>query len=162
MTAELDLSRHRRTAPKGVKSTLIASTVLALGVVLAGCSAPAEEVAAAPTPEQAYLAEIKEAGTGTVIIPDLEDEELLESGWTACEHYDNAVNDTDFNTAEAVRKSINNGFSPLPEIKHPEGYSDDRIIAAGAVLSVATTHLCTEHRADSEQEFKSLSYLDSY
>lgn len=162
MTAAPSFPRHQRTAPKGVRSSLIASTVLALGAVMAGCSAPAEEAAAAPTPEQAYLTELKEAGAGTVIIPDLEEEEMLEAGRTACGIYDEAVEDPTYNTADEVRTNINNGFSPLPQLSnHPEGYSDDRIIAAGAVLSVATTHLCPEHQADSEREFKGMSYLES-
>lgn len=151
-----------QSVPRAVKTAAFTTTALALCALVAGCSGAATESSAAADPNQTYLTAAREAGTGTVIIPDLEDEKLLGAGQTVCGLYDNHMSEEpDFNTAEAVRTDIHNAFSPIPEISgHPEGYEEDRIIAAGAIIPAATTHLCPQHKADSEREFASLAYAN--
>lgn len=150
-------------ARRAIKGGVLTTTALILSALVAGCSAPGTDPAAADTaadPNQLYLAAVREAGAGTVIIPDLDDGKLLGAGGTVCQLYDNHLEEPDFNTAEAVRTDIRNYFSPIPELSgHPDGFQEERIIAAGAVIPAATTHLCPQHKADAEREFASLAYV---
>lgn len=153
-------------AHRAIKTAVLTTTALTLSALVAGCSAPGTDPAAvaspAADPNQLYLTAVREAGAGTVIIPDLDDEKLLGAGQTVCQLYDNHLSEEpDFNTAEAVRTDIRNYFSPIPELSgHPDGFQEERIIAAGAVIPAATTHLCPQHKADAEREFASLAYAN--
>lgn len=157
----MNKAHHARRALKGA---MLTATALILSALVAGCSAPGMDSVAtdssAADPNQLYLTAVREAGAGTVIIPDLDDEKLLGAGRTICQLYDNQLEEPDFNTAEAVRTDIRNYFSPIPELSgHPDGFQEERIIAAGAVIPAATTHLCPQHKADAEREFASLAYV---
>ena len=153
----MTVNHHARRA---IKAAALTTTALALSALVAGCSAPGKAATPAADPNQLYLTAVREAGAGTVIIPDLDDEKLLGAGRTVCQLYDNQLEEPDFNTAEAVRTDIRNYFSPIPELSgHPDGFQEERIIAAGAVIPAATTHLCPQHKADAEREFASLAYV---
>lgn len=70
----MTVNHHARRA---IKAAALTTTALALSALVAGCSAPGKAATPAADPNQLYLTAAREAGAGTVIIPDLNDEKLL-------------------------------------------------------------------------------------